>query len=231
METIMVADAHPICRVGLAAMLQSHLAATDIYEAQDYSGVINGLSETGGIGLLAVDLGLPGMNELEGIRRLRAHSPAVKVMIIGWPDDRRSILDAVAAGAHGYLPKQVSGAEMANGFRTVIDGHIYLPPTVADLRSGAQQDTSESNDHRTLLTHRQREVLSLLTTGKSNKGIARILGISESTVKVHVTAAFRLLGVHSRMAAAETLRRPGAADTQPSLPGFTPSARQSYASQ
>lgn len=219
----MVADSHPLYRAGLTATLQSRLAVTDICEASDYCGVLNGLSRTSSIGLLAVDLGLPGMHELEGLRNLRVHTPAMKVIVIGWPEDRRSILDALAAGAHGYLPKQVSAAEIAAGFRAVIDGQIYVPPGVADLRPGARHASPDSSDHRSLLTQRQREVLSLLTTGKSNKEIARALAITESTVKVHVTAAFRMLGVHSRMAAAEALRRSPPPDPQPSLPGLSAS--------
>ncbi|MGH7027069.1 LuxR C-terminal-related transcriptional regulator [Brevundimonas sp.] len=219
----MVADGHPLYRAGLAATLQSQLAVSDICEASDYCGVLNGLSRSAGIGLLAVDLGLPGMNQLEGLRQLRVHTPAVKVIVIGWPEDRRSILDALAAGAHGYLPKQVSATEIADGFRTVIDGHIYVPPAVADLRLGARRELPDDDDRRSLLTRRQREVLTLLTTGKSNKEIARALAITESTVKVHVTAAFRLLGVHSRMAAAEALRQRPAPDAQPFLPGCPPS--------
>lgn len=225
MSTIMVADAQPLYRAGLVATLQNHLAVTDVREEADYHGVLRGLSAAPDTQLLSVDLDLPGMNELAGLPRLRQHNPGLKVVVVAWPQARRSILNALAAGAHGYVPKQLSAAEMAAGFRTVLGGQIYVPPVVCDLPSGARHDGDGAPpNHAELLTHRQREVLTLLSAGKSNKEIARALMIAESTVKVHITAAFRLLGVRSRMAAAAVLQRHTAVSDQPDLPGFSLSA-------
>ena len=115
------------------------------------------------------------------------------------------MFDALAAGAHGYVPKQHSPPQMVAGFQAVLKGNIYVPASVCDEPTTAI-DPSPCDGQPRLLTQRQREVLTLLTIGKSNKEIARDLMISESTVKVHLAAAFRLLGVRSRMAAAAALR-------------------------
>ena len=223
METIMVADAQPLYRAGLVATLHNHLAAADIREEADYAGVLRGLLAAPDTRMLSVDLDLPGMTALDGVRHLRRHQPDLKVVVVAWPQARRSILNALAAGAHGYVPKQFAAAEMAAGFRSVLAGQIYVPPMVCDLPSDARPDDM-SPGHAELLTQRQREVLSLLSVGKSNKEIARSLQIAESTVKVHITAAFRLLGVHSRMAAVAALQRRSMSGDQPDLPGLSISA-------
>ncbi|MNR09134.1 CsgBAC operon transcriptional regulatory protein [compost metagenome] len=106
---------------------------------------------------------------------------------------------------------------MAASFRSVLDGNIYIPSTVCDVQAEPRPDV---HDGPHLLTCRQRQVLTLLTAGKSNKEIGRALMISESTVKVHLTAAFRQLGVHSRMAAAAALQQQRGS-SQPDLPGLS----------
>lgn len=222
----MVADSQPLYRAGLVATLYNHLAAEDVREEADFFGVLKGLAAAPETEMVSLDLELPGMGALQGIRRLRQHHSRLKVVVIAWPQEQRSIFDALAAGAHGYLPKQYSPAKMAAGFRSVLDGNIYVPPSLCDATSEGRRADAGCVDHANLLTRRQREVLTLLATGRSNKEIARSLMIAESTVKVHVTAAFRLLGVHSRMAAAAALHRLPASGGQPMLPGLTGSGVQ-----
>ena len=217
----MVADDQPLYRAGLVATLRNHLAADDVREEADYGGVIRGLTSAPDTRLLSVDVDLPGMGALEGIRRLRHHHPELKVVVVAWPPARKSILNALSAGAHGFISKRCAPDEMAASFRSVLDGNIYIPPTVSDLQP---ETRAEPFDAPHLLTCRQRQVLTLLAAGKSNKEIGRALMISESTVKVHLTAAFRQLGVHSRMAAAMALQAQALPPSQPDLPGLSASA-------
>ncbi len=216
----MVADGQPLYRAGLVATLQNHLAAEHVREEADFGGVLKGLAAVPETELVSVDFDLPGMDALHGIRRLRQHHSRLKVVVIAWPQEQRSIFDALAAGAHGYLPKQYDPVKMAAGFRSVLDGNIYVPPSLCEVSPEGWRPAG-GVDPANLLTPRQREVLTLLATGRSNKEIARSLMIAESTVKVHVTAAFRLLGVHSRTAAAAALRHPPASGRQPMLPGIS----------
>lgn len=213
----MVADDQPLYRAGLVATLQNHLAAGDVREEADYGGVLKGLASAPDTQLLSIDLELPGMGNLDGIRRLRRHYPELKVIVVAWPPVRRSVFSALSAGAHGFVSKRCAPAEMAASFRSVLDGNIYIPSTVCDLQA---EPRPNGHDGPHLLTCRQRQVLTLLTAGKSNKEIGRALMISESTVKVHLTAAFRLLGVHSRMAAAAALQQQRGS-SQPDLPGLS----------
>ncbi|AYG95665.1 DNA-binding response regulator [Brevundimonas naejangsanensis] len=205
MNTIVVADGQPLYRAGLVATLHNYRVAKVIREEADFPGVLASLAAAPDTRLVSIDLELPGMGALSGVRRLRSRHPAVKVVVVDWPEAQRAVFDALAAGAHGYVPKQHSPSQMAAGFQAVLKGNIYVPASVCDEPS-PPCDSSRRDGQPQLLTRRQREVLTLLTTGRSNKEIARALMISESTVKVHLAAAFRLLGVRSRMAAATALR-------------------------
>lgn len=205
MNRIMVADGQPIYRAGLVATLHNYRVAKHIHEEADFPGVLASLAATPDTRLVSIDLELPGMGALSGVRRLRSNHPDVKVVVIDWPEAQRAVFDALAAGAHGYVPKRHSPPQMVAGFQAVLRGDIYVPASVCDAPTSTIDPGSREGPAR-LLTQRQREVLTLLTIGKSNKEIARDLRISESTVKVHLAAAFRLLGVRSRLAAAAALR-------------------------
>jgi DNA-binding NarL/FixJ family response regulator len=123
---------------------------------------------------------------------------------------RDDILLALEAGAHGYIPKGLGAVELAAAINTVRSGSIYVPVSLADLREVEEKPQAlrmrsaepQLGTDDTPLTPRQRDVLELIVTGMSNKEIARALNLGEGTVKVHVAALFRVLGVTSRTAAA-----------------------------
>lgn len=159
------------------------------------------------IGLVTIDLGLPGLQKSAGLRDLRVRYPDVRVVVVAASRDRDVVLDALGAGVHGYIPKDVSVQETAEALRNVIAGHMYVPSFVSDLtarKEAAADASSPAND--AALTSRQFEVLNLLAAGRSNKEIARLLSIAEGTVKVHIAAAFRMLGVHNRVSAAAAMQ-------------------------
>jgi DNA-binding NarL/FixJ family response regulator len=220
---ILVADNHPLCRAGLATMLTCDLGVTGLSEAGNFSETLTMLAHGSGIGLVTVNLGLPGMGRAQGLRQLRTEFPSVRVVVVTETRDRDSILEALDAGVHGYIPKGLSAQEMVAAFRSVIAGQIYVPALISDVSvKPTPPRTSHDPMQDACLTDRQFEVLGLLAAGHSNKEIARALRIAEGTVKVHITAAFRMLGVHNRVSAAAAIhgRGPNGFAHDATIPGL-----------
>lgn len=205
-EQVLVADDHPLCREGLTTLFARNLGFSDIYEAHDFPTIFTRLAATPSIGLVTIDLGLPGLRKDEGLRDLRIKFPAVRVVVVAATRDRALVLDALCAGVHGYIPKDAPVDEMLAALRMVLAGQMYVPLLLSDLNARNDDATTDSPAHDAVLTDRQYEVLKLLAAGRSNKEIARLLCIAEGTVKVHIAAAFRMLGVHNRVSAAAALR-------------------------
>jgi DNA-binding NarL/FixJ family response regulator len=203
---VLIADSQPLCRGGLSAILQRSFRPQAIIEAHDFESMLAAIACDPDIGLVAMDLGLPGMHALEGLRHLRRSSVRVRIMVIAWSNDRSHVLNALAAGANGYIPKTLTASAMLDAFRVVIAGHTYVPTDMSDQENGPALDNPMTAKSTPALTSRQREVLERVAAGDTNKQIARSLRIAESTVKVHVTAAFRLLGVHNRIGAVTALQ-------------------------
>lgn len=200
---ILIADDHELFRDGLRHVLTQLDGTVSIVEASDYPQAIS-LAETEvDIGIVLLDLGMPGMPWGEGLQNLRKTLPVeVPIIVLSASDDRRHVLQAVNLGAAGFIPKTSSSRVMLSALKLVLSGGVYLPPALLDqggesapepAGTGTGQENSAS-----FLTPRQREVLALLGQGKSNKEIARVLQLAEGTVKLHVTAILKALNVNNR---------------------------------
>jgi DNA-binding NarL/FixJ family response regulator len=146
---------------------------------------------------------------------VRESFPNARVAVVSGSKSRRDILQSLEAGVHGYVPKSLSVAELTGALQKVLDGNLYVPPSLADVDTPSEA-TSHSKPERAetdeidpahMLTRRQHEVLELLIKGKSNKEIALALKLGEGTVKVHLAAIFRHFGVNNRAAAAVAATR------------------------
>ncbi|MCS6622531.1 response regulator transcription factor [Roseibacterium beibuensis] len=221
-EGILVADGHTLARGGMVSILLTDLSQRDVTSVSEFEGVTATLSSHAGLRLLLLDSGLPGLGGIEGLRRIRLQCPDIRVVLMAAQVSRADAFEALAAGAHGYLPKDLPPEDLAHAIRMVLDGQIYVPTIISDLSLGESGAPGESERDSVELTVRQREVLNHLAAGLSNKEIARALNIAEGTVKVHVTAAFRVLHVHNRVGAAAALLKLGPSDrrAQPDLPGL-----------
>jgi DNA-binding NarL/FixJ family response regulator len=209
-DVILIADDDEFFRVALRTILTMTFDGAQIIETASLDEAVECLSETSTVTLALFDLNMPGMESAASLRAVRECFPDVKVAMVSASRRRNDILLALEAGAHGYIPKALGAVEMAAAITTVRSGSIYVPALLTDL-SGTEGEPNRPliasaptspPAPETGLTPRQRDVLELIVQGMSNKEIARALGLGEGTVKVHVAALFRVLGVTSRTGAA-----------------------------
>lgn len=212
-------------RMSVRATLQRHLECSRIIEAGSLDGALDRLGEHPNTALALFDLSTPGMRTPTNLRTVRECFPETRIAVVSSSGNRRNILLALEAGVHGYLLKNLSCEDMTAALKLIVDGGIYVPPSLADISAGSMETPYE--DMRTFmddegrggepepltasaspLTARQQEVLDLLVQGKTNKEIAQALGLGEGTVKIHMAAIFRYFGVNNRAAAAVAGARP-----------------------
>lgn len=200
-----VADEHALSGAGLLHIMETCLDFSKLLTCRNFRELAGILGQyKSRVTLAVVHYNLPGMRGAKGLRRLCETWPSVRILVTADGCDRDAILGMISAGSHGFIPKSSSTLELEHALRTIAEGHVFVSSASIDHASPV------ASEHRTSvgeagLTARQKEVLDLLAEGKSNKQIAQVLGISEGTVKVHVNAAFRALGVHNRVSATTAL--------------------------
>jgi len=204
--SVLIADDHALFRSGLRQLLADELGATRVREADTFDAAVDILTEEAH-DLVLIDLSMPGMAGSETLAALRDAFPSAKVAVVSATEERSEILAALAAGVHGFVPKSLPAAEIAAALRAVTEGRIFVPATIGKRAAapapprGAPAATVEG------LTARQKDVLGELMKGKASKEIARTLDIAEGTVKIHLAAIYRALGVRTRAEAIATLSR------------------------
>lgn len=209
----LIADDHELFRSGLKQLLVDILHAEDVREAETLDQALEMLTNDGAGDLVLLDLRMPGMSGVEALSALRDGFPDAKVAVVSAWEDRADILAALGAGVHGYIPKSLPSAEIAAAIRSILDGRIYVPPSVGRRESAQGRPeassaaaSSSSGLGQDKLTSRQKEVLSELLKGQASKEIARTLDIAEGTVKIHLAAIYRALNVRTRAEAIARLK-------------------------
>ena len=197
---IVVADDHPVVRDGLVAMLRAGSEFDVVGEATNGAEAVRLVEETSP-DVLLLDLEMPGLDGVAVLRRLREIASPTRAIVFTVFDTDERIIAAVEAGAKGYLLKGVPRAEIFTAIRVVHAGGSLLQPVVAarvleHVASRARGVAPASDE--IALTPRESSVLQLLARGRSNKQIAATLGVSERTVKFHVSALFTKLGATNR---------------------------------
>ncbi|MBU3731313.1 MAG: response regulator transcription factor [Beijerinckiaceae bacterium] len=193
---ILVADDHPLVRGALKQALQGIVPENGITEAGTFEDVSKTLGEVDQ-DLVLLDLTMPGVQGFSGLIYLRAQHPATPVVIVSGNEDRAVIRRCIEFGASGFIPKSVDVDTMRAAIRAVLEGGSWTPPDV-DLSVPADKETSDLVRRLGSLTPQQVRVLMMLSEGLLNKQIAYELGVSEATVKAHVSAILQKLGVESR---------------------------------
>jgi DNA-binding NarL/FixJ family response regulator len=210
----LVIDDHPLIQEAVSNVLR----ALDAHIAIDVAGDCERGMEIAAQGvepnLVLLDLNLPGISGIPALRSWRRRFPGVPVIVLSATTDRQIMLDALGAGAAGFIPKSSSNEVMLNALRLVQAGGKYVPSEAVLASDVAGSSIRESRPAETSveslgLTARQLDVLRLIADGASNKAICRELDLAERTVKAHVTAVFRALKVSSRTQAALAAARLG----------------------
>ncbi len=213
---ILVVDDHPLIVEALAQLLPQLGPRVEMRGAGDPAEAMAVLDNEPDVALVLLDLALPGARGLDFLGDLKLDYPGVPVVVISATHDRATVLAALGAGAHGFIPKSADAQMLLDAVQHVLDGGVYLPPDGAPAPDG---DGVHLAPDALGLTARQTDVLKLLAQGKPNKLICRDLTLSEGTVKVHVSAILKALRVHSRTEAIAVLARRGiSVDTMPARP-------------
>ena len=195
---ILVADDHALFREGLGYVLRGLGEPVETLHAHDGAAALELAEAHPDLDLVLLDLAMPGIDGLAGLRLLRARYPAMPVVILSGSEEPADVRLALDAGALGFISKSSSADVMLSALRLVLSGGLYVPPSYLERTQGMAVPIAASSVDSLGLTPRQLDVLRLLGRGHSNKEIARILELAEGTVKLHISAILRTLGVHNR---------------------------------
>jgi DNA-binding NarL/FixJ family response regulator len=205
MMRILLADDHTLVRENLRDFLHGLAPDVVVLEAETFPEAEKVASRNARLDLIILDLLMPGMDGLAGLRRMLKRKPNVPVVILSGSTRQRDIVGAIEMGAKGFVPKTISGKAMLSALRMILAGETYVPSAVlraaaendrdglrGDLVGGAEDGLAQK------LTRRQQQVLDLLVMGHTNKRIAKELDLKEITVKIHLQSVFRKFGVSNR---------------------------------
>jgi len=203
---IIIVDDHPLFRGALNQALSSALEGAEILEAGSLDELTDLLKSSGAVDLVLLDLSMPGVKGLSGLLFLRAEHPEIPVVIVSASEDANVIRRAIEFGASGFVPKSQPVEQIRAAVQKVLDGEIWTPREV-DLSVAPDKDTGDLLSRLATLTPQQVRVLMMLGEGLLNKQIAYKLGVSEATIKAHVSAILQKLGVDSRTQAVIAINR------------------------
>jgi DNA-binding NarL/FixJ family response regulator len=203
---LLIVDDHALIREALRGVLGQLIGEAVVLEAADWARSAKVLEDNPDIGLILLDLNLPDREGLAALAELRQRYPLVSIVVLSGQQDRGTVMKALELGALGFIPKSAEREVMINALRLVLSGGMYIPPQIlaqpkgitADERARAEGAKRPPSPGELGLTDRQIEVLALIMQGKSNKAICRVLNLAEPTVKNHVSAIMKLLGVGNR---------------------------------
>ncbi|EHP42090.1 response regulator, luxr family protein [Cupriavidus basilensis OR16] len=213
---LLLIDDHTLFRTGLRLVLADSPSVAGIIEAGSVMGAVEE-HRAASVDIILLDIQMPGLNGIEGIKVLRRHFPAARILIVSGTSGLETIPDTARREIAGFLPKSANSIEIEDAIASCLRGDTYFNPAPgpagADADCGSPASHANGNAYpgyqASSLTPRQLEVLDQLSQGRSNKIIAHHLGLSENTVRVHVAAILDHLGVVSRVEAVLEAQRRG----------------------
>lgn len=219
---ILLIDDHDLFRDGTQLVLANLDSDISVLSANSYESAKPFMDENPDLDLILLDLGLPGLNDVDALEAVRTQLPSTPVVVLSGNHDGAKVQEILNLGAQGYIPKSTSADVLIRSLKLVLSGGIYIPPEILSqlgqaTNRRASDDTEDSSPSRrasdkkieTPLTPRQNEVLGKLVHGYSNKEIGRLLDMAESTVRVHIAAILKELNVSNRTRAAHVAVQKG----------------------
>jgi DNA-binding NarL/FixJ family response regulator len=194
---LIIADDHPLFRDALRLAVASVVTPARIGEAGSFEDLTAMLERETDVDLVLLDLKMPGISGFSGLIYLRAQYPAIPVVVVSASDDVETIRRSLDFGASGFVPKRFGVEKLGEAILRVLDGDVWIPPDI-DLSAASDPEMTKLRDRLVTLTPQQVRVLMMLSEGLLNKQIAYELGVSEATIKAHVSAILQKLGVESR---------------------------------
>lgn len=190
-QKFLIADDHSLYRAGVRQLLARYFPGAALEESADAAGTWNAVRAHPDLDLLLLDLAMPGGGGLDLLRGLAVEAPALPVAVLSASESAADARAVLEAGALGFIPKSSSDEVIVSAITLVLRGGVYIPPLMMQAPPPGPQG----------LTPRQRDVLALLAQGQSNKEIGAALGLSEATVKQHVSAILKALRASNRVQA------------------------------
>ena len=205
----LIADDHWAYRAGMAPLLKKVDKDIDVVEANSFESVVEILNADRGFDLVLLDLHMPDMEPFAGLRAAREAAPEIPLLVVSMSESRRDVLRAIEGGAAGYIPKTSEPDQVLVAIQRVLDGEVSIPRALLETPDGEPRGEAQLGtiagglrDPFANLTRRQKQVLGRLSKGMQNADIARDLGLSVFTVKLHVSSIFKALNVSNRTEAA-----------------------------
>ena len=220
MPDILIADDHPLFRDALQRAVLAALPQAQVRSAESVHGLYALIEQYPDADLLLLDLHMPGARGYSALAHIRGQYPGLPIIVVSGHEEAQVARRALAHGAAAYIPKSTAGNEIVRAIRAVLDGDVWLPPQLVGGSSAElKPDEADIAARVAALTPQQFRVLTMIAEGLLNKQIAWELGVSEATVKAHMTAIMRKLGVNNRtqvaLAASHLAVEPGAMQPLP----------------
>lgn len=197
--SILIVDDHPLYRDALESALNLMFPECDIRKAKTLGDAITSCTDGFDPQLVMFDLKLPDVSGISGFRKLRATLPNALILVISSLASVDLVQSLIRQGAAGFLPKDASARKLKSVLSEILNGRIYVPEDYRTRDAACDEDALDT-EHPVLaeLTPQQQRIMKLICTGKPNKQIAYELSLAEATVKAHITALLRRLGVRNR---------------------------------
>ena len=208
---VLLIDDHNLFIEGMNLVLAKLEPNIQIFNASSYEDALPLIKEHSDLDLVLLDLGLPGLSDIDALKAVRSELPATPVVVLSSNDDGAKVQQILNLGAQGYIPKSTNTEVLIRSLKLVLSGGIYIPPEILSQLSNQSNHfiSKQSKVNESPLTPKQHEVLGKLVHGYSNKEIGTLLNMAESTVRVHIAAILKAFNVTNRTRAAHIALQKG----------------------